>query len=145
LANITIQMDRSIVGYGNVGDVITTLQTAQTDAMIANGEAHTYSGPVTPATVLTPLSRQLVTAAVPTALTYTAGIDQVVILTAAGAIPTLPTAVGNTSMYRIKNRAGASITPAVTSAQTIDGSAPAALAANAGIAVISDGANWVAV
>jgi beta-glucanase (GH16 family) len=48
VANITVQMDKAIVGFGNVGDVIVLAQTAQTDYMITVGEMHLYVGPVAP-------------------------------------------------------------------------------------------------
>jgi len=48
VAVVTIQMDKSIVGYGDAGTVLTLTQTAQTDALIVNGEAHVYSGGYTP-------------------------------------------------------------------------------------------------
>jgi len=56
---------------------------------------------------------------------------------------TLPTAVGNTNQYQIKNTGVATVTIATTSAQTIDGSSTISLAvANTAITVISDGSNW---
>jgi len=141
MALVTIQMDRSITGYGSAGDVITVTQTAQTDAMIANGEAHTYSGPVTPTVVTLPISRSILSITTATTLAGVAGIDYVVLI-GAGGVPTLPTAVGNTSQYTLKNTSGGAVTPAVTAAQTIDGAVPASLANNATLRVISDGANW---
>ena len=58
---------------------------------------------------------------------------------------TLPTAVGNTSIYNIKsNDATHTITIATTSAQTIDGAGSKTIAVQyQSITVISDGANWV--
>jgi hypothetical protein len=70
--------------------------------------------------------------------------DYTVVSTAAAGVPTLPTAVGITGrMYVLKNRSGSTITPATTSGQTIDGTAPAALVNNGLLIVQSDGGNWV--
>ena len=55
---------------------------------------------------------------------------------------TLPTAVSNKNLYTIKNVSAAPATPATTSSQTIDGAAPAAIAANGIIRLMSDGSNW---
>ena len=56
---------------------------------------------------------------------------------------TLPTAVGNTNRYTIKNTGGATVTIATTSSQTIDGSTTATLAVqNTALDLISDGSNW---
>lgn len=56
---------------------------------------------------------------------------------------TLPTAVGTTNKYTIKNTGVATVTLATTSAQTIDGSSTASLpTANTSLDLISDGANW---
>lgn len=56
---------------------------------------------------------------------------------------TLPTAVGNTNRYTVKNTGAGTIIIATTSAQTIDGSASASLpVANTSLDLISDNANW---
>jgi hypothetical protein len=67
---------------------------------------------------------------------------QYIILLKSGADPTLPTAVGNTSIYQIKNIQSASVTLAATSSQTIDGSS---LTVDPGqsFTLISDEGNWV--
>lgn len=57
-------------------------------------------------------------------------------------IPTLPTAVGNTNIYTIKNNHTSNITVNTTSAQTIDGSATIALAPEEAITVVSTTTNW---
>lgn len=56
---------------------------------------------------------------------------------------TLPTAVGNTNLYTVKNSGVSTVTVATTSAQTIDGSSTASLAvANTSLDMISDNTNW---
>lgn len=56
---------------------------------------------------------------------------------------TLPTAVGNTNLYTVKNTGSNTVTIATTSAQTIDGSSSATLpVANTSLSLISDNANW---
>ena len=58
---------------------------------------------------------------------------------------TLPTAVGNTNEYTVKNTGVGAVTVATTSAQTIDGSSTAVLGAtpaNQSRSLISNGTNW---
>jgi len=57
---------------------------------------------------------------------------------------TLPTAVGNTNLYTVKNTGANTVSIATTSSQTIDGStAPITLpVANTSLDLISDGSNW---
>lgn len=55
---------------------------------------------------------------------------------------TLPTAVGNTNRYTVKNTGAATVTVACTGAETINGSATLTLAGNVSADLISDGANW---
>jgi hypothetical protein len=71
----------------------------------------------------------------------TAITDYVYLCTATLTI-TLPTAVGNTNRYAIKN-VGGTTTIATTSSQTIDGSTTATLSVQyVTVEVVSDGANW---
>ncbi|MBC7426718.1 MAG: hypothetical protein H7321_09305 [Bacteroidia bacterium] len=63
---------------------------------------------------------------------------------------TLPTAVGNTNRYVIKNKGAGIITLATTSSQLIDGASTYSVQANSGttvssIEVMSDGINWVVI
>jgi len=56
---------------------------------------------------------------------------------------TLPTAVGNTNKYTVKNTGVATVTIGTTSAQTIDGSTTAPLPVRyTSLSLISDGSNW---
>jgi hypothetical protein len=46
VANIIVQMDKSIVGYGNRRDVISLTETAEVDLLIAEGAMHIYTGTI---------------------------------------------------------------------------------------------------
>ena len=67
--------------------------------------------------------------------------DYVVLVSGAHTV-TLPTAVGNTNLYTVKNYHSASITVNTTSSQTMDGSTTASLTPDASLSFISDGTNW---
>ena len=67
--------------------------------------------------------------------------DYVLLIGASGA-PTLPTAVGNTSLYVLKNIHSSDRTVSTTSSQTIEGLTTYTLPPNAAITVVSDNANW---
>lgn len=57
---------------------------------------------------------------------------------------TMPTAVGNTSLYSIKNVGTNVVTIATTSSQTIDGSTSAAMPVqNMSLDLLSNGSNWI--
>lgn len=86
--------------------------------------------------------RSISTISTPTTAGATAATDYVYFVSGTTTL-TLPTAVGNTNLYTIKNTGSAVVTVATTSAQTIDGSATASLPVQyTSIDVISDGANW---
>ena len=60
-----------------------------------------------------------------------------------GAVPTLPTAVGNNNRYTVKNTTGSAINLATTSSQTVDGAAgPVSIPAGVSYDFISDGSGW---
>lgn len=59
-----------------------------------------------------------------------------------GADFTLPTAVGNKSCYRVRNRTTGTLQLKTTSAQTIGGNATYYLLPREALTLISDGANW---
>lgn len=72
----------------------------------------------------------------------TASTDYVYVVAGAHTV-TLPTAVGNTNRYTIKNGHSASVQVNTTSSQTIDGgSAPISLGVASSIDLISDNTNW---
>lgn len=70
--------------------------------------------------------------------------DFIVLATTGSGVPTFPTAIGITGQaYIFKNNSGSSITPATTSAQTIDGAAPTAIANHGTLKIFADpSGNW---
>jgi len=81
------------------------------------------------------------TETVRTAVTLGAASDYVVFVDAGGA-PTLPTAVRNTSSYRVKNVSSDDQSLATTGAETIDGMATLTLGPGQAAEIVSDGTNW---
>ena len=78
----------------------------------------------------------------PTNAAATAGTTYVYLVSGTTTL-TLPTAVGNTSLYHVKRTGVNTVTIATTSAQTIDGSQPITLTTQyQSYSIISDGANW---
>jgi hypothetical protein len=63
-------------------------------------------------------------------------------LLGAGAVPTLPTAVANGAVYKIKNIDTTNKTIFTTSSQTIDGTTTITLTPGASVELVSDGSNW---
>lgn len=87
------------------------------------------------------MSRSINTVSVNTTGGTTASTDYVYF--ANGITFTLPTAVGNTNLYTIKNIGGSSVLVATTGGQTIDGSANAPIYLdNQALDFISDNTNW---
>jgi hypothetical protein len=71
----------------------------------------------------------------------TASTDYVYLVAGAHTI-TLPTAVGNTNRYTIKNNHSANITVDTTSSQTIDGTTTISIAPEDAVDIISNNSNW---
>lgn len=67
--------------------------------------------------------------------------NEYVYLLKTGAVPTLPTAVGNAAFYRIKNTTGSSITLS-SAGGTIDGSSTLSIGAGVVVGIVSDGTNY---
>lgn len=86
-------------------------------------------------------SRSVVSVTSSVTLGAASGTDYVVLIGASGA-PTLPTAVGNTNRYTLKNVHTTNKTVATTSSQTIDGSTTVSLTPNTSLDVVSDNTNW---
>lgn len=59
-----------------------------------------------------------------------------------GAIATLPTAIGNSSRYVLKNITNANMTVLTTSFQTVEDQASLVLSPGASVEIVSDGSNW---
>jgi hypothetical protein len=72
----------------------------------------------------------------------TALTDYVYIFTGAGTL-TLPTAVGNTNSYTVKNRHTSNITVSFTGGQNADGSTSITIVPNQSLDFISNGSNYV--
>ena len=87
------------------------------------------------------ITRNVSTVTTSATLAATAATDYVVFIGSGGA-PVLPTAVGNTNLYTIKNVDIAARTVATTGGQTIDGSTSATLTPNTALSLVSDGTNW---
>lgn len=97
--------------------------------------------------VVTSRSLQMVTRSIASlATSSTLGAvsnHEYVVILETGALPTLPTAVSNTSAYRLKNNTGSPINVASTSSQTFDGVAgPYVLAPGASRDFIPHSSNW---
>lgn len=74
----------------------------------------------------------------------TASTDYVYNATSGTFTITLPTAVGNTNLYIIKNSGTGIVTVATTSSQTIDGVTTQVIPTQySSISMVSDGANWI--
>lgn len=65
-----------------------------------------------------------------------------IVLLASGAAPVLPSAIGNSSRYVLKNIHTADRTVTTTAAQTVEGQASLVLSPGASAEVVSDGTNW---
>lgn len=88
------------------------------------------------------ITRSVNVVSTPTNAGATASTDYVYFVSGTTTI-TLPTAVGNTNRYTIKNSGSNTVTVDTTSAQTIDGSATASLPVpNTSIDLISNNSNW---
>ena len=85
--------------------------------------------------------RSIVAVSGSTTLGAAPNTDYIAFVSSGGA-PTLPSAVGNTSRYSIKNNHTANITVSTTSSQTIDGTTTIVLAPEESVDLVSDTANW---
>lgn len=88
------------------------------------------------------IGRTVIKISTATAGGATAATDYVYLISGTTTL-TLPTAVGNTNLYTVKNVGTAIVTIATTSSQTIDGSSTITLSvANTNLDIISDNSNW---
>ena len=87
------------------------------------------------------ITRTVATVTTTVTLGATASTDYVTFIGASGVV-TLPTAVGNTNCYTLKNVHTTNKTVATTLSQTIDGSTTITLTPNTSVDLVSDNANW---
>lgn len=87
------------------------------------------------------ITRSISTVTTTVTLAATTSTDFVVFIGASGLV-TLPTAIGNTNRYTLKNIDTTNKTISTTSAQTMDGSTTIVLTPNTSVDVVSDNANW---
>lgn len=88
------------------------------------------------------ITRSISTVSVSSVVAATASTD-IVVIVGAGVKLTMPTAVGNTNLYTIKNKFASSVMVAANGAETIDGDANIILATKyVSVDLISDNANW---
>lgn len=88
------------------------------------------------------ITRSIISISAPTTAGSTSGIDYVYLVSGTITI-TLPTAVGNTNLYTVKNVGTGVVTIATTSAQTIDSSSTIVMPVQyTSVDLISDTANW---
>ncbi len=88
------------------------------------------------------MSRSINSVSINTAAGATSGTDYIYLVTGITTI-TLPTAVGNTNLYTVKNVGNNTVSIATTGGETIDGSSTITLPVKyTSIDVISDGTNW---
>jgi hypothetical protein len=65
-----------------------------------------------------------------------------IVLLGVGSVPTLPTAIGNSSRYLLKNIHSAERTVYASAGQTIEGQSTIVLSPGASVELISDTLNW---
>ena len=141
--NIWIHLTSSTTTYAHdVADIDNTIVndegSAWTEDASTRALAYSYRG--LPAAGSVSPTRTIVNVTGTTTLGSTG--DYIVLIGASGA-PTLPTAVNNKSLYRIKNIDTSNHNIATTSSQTVEGlSSPYILLPNGSIDVVSDGSNW---
>lgn len=87
------------------------------------------------------ITRSVNSVSTPTTAGSTADTDYVYFVSSATTL-TLPTAVGNTNRYTVKNVDTGTVTVDTTSSQTIDGDTSISLLQNVSVDLISDGSNW---
>lgn len=109
---------------------------------IPTGQTYKING--VPISTGSGITRTITSIAAPTTAGSTASVDYVYLVSGTTTL-TLPTAVGNTNRYTVKNVSG-STTIATTSAQTIDGSSTATLpVVYSSLDLVSDGSNWLVI
>lgn len=141
LSNAGVLQNTSISGASNT---VTALPLSALSATGTPSSTTYLRGDNTWATVTggSGITRSIASISTPTTAGATASTDYVYFVSGTTTL-TLPTAVGNTNRYTVKNTGSNTVTVATTSAQTIDGSSTVTLpVANTAIDLISDNANW---
>ena len=125
------------LGKVAVGDITASGTPSATTYLRGDGTWFTPSG-------TGGITRTIASISTPTTAAATASIDYVYLVSGTTTL-TLPTAVGNSNRYTVKNvDASLMTTIATTSAQTIDGSASITLpVSNSSVELISNNSNWV--
>ena len=146
----TVSLTKTDVGLANVDNTSDAAKNSATVTLtnktIDGGTNTLQNIPQSAVTGLTAamssnFARNIATVTTAATLGATTGTDYVAFVGSGGA-PTLPTALGNSSMYTIKNIDTGAHTVATTSSQTIDGSATISITPNSSVDILSDGTNW---
>lgn len=136
--SITVNSASNVVAFSGSRDgtsgITLTGSTSRLSQQDASGSADIYSQTID--LLSSSASNRSITSS-------RAGIVGIAVEGASPAVPTLPGASGNSSLYTIKNISGSSVTIGVTSNQLIDGaSGGLALTNNSTARLISDGSGW---
>lgn len=148
LSDKVATLGTSSAGYSVVEDEGTPVTARTTMNFVGAGVSVADSGGKTTVTVSGSaggITRLISSVAVPTTGAEASAVDYVYLVSGTTTF-TLPTAVGNTNLYTVKNVGANTVTVDTTSAQTIDGSASVSMpVANQSLDFISDNSNWVIV
>lgn len=87
------------------------------------------------------ITRSVASISTPTTLGAAALTDYVALVSGTTTV-TMPTAVGNTNRYSVKNAGSNTVTVAFTGGQTGDGSSTLTLTPNSAVDLVSDNSNW---
>lgn len=136
--SMPVQRSVSIPVKTDEGGLGTHIRPTSGQVPIGNSD-----GTYTPGTLtdLTGILRTIVVTSGNVTAGSTSTTDYVYLVAGAHTI-TMPTAVGNTNRYTIKNNHSANITVNTTSSQTIDGTTSILLAPEEAVDLISNNSNW---
>lgn len=134
----TLTLNAVLLGNGS-GSLQTVAPGTSGNVLTSNGTTWVSAAPTGGGGT----SRSVTVVSGPVTLGATASVDYVAAL-GSGAVVTLPSAVGNTCRYTIKNTTTSSVSVSTTSSQTVDGG-PLVLGAWESVDLVSDGTNWMVV
>lgn len=127
--------------YGGASGVATRLPNG-TAGQVLTSSGGTAAPTWTSVSTSSGITRSVNSISTPTTLASAPSVDYVYLVSGTTTV-TLPTAVGNTNLYSIKNVGTGTVTIATTSSETIDGSITAQLIVRyVSVDLISDGSNW---